>query len=417
MRRWVEATLDRFQRRGRPALLWMVRLTAGAVASYIVASVVIPQSDPLLAPLTALLVIQLTPVSILTSGMQRVVSVVAGVSVAVSFSSVVGLSWWSLATVIALSLLLGQLLRLGPNLLEVPISAMLVLGVGARTADTAAWQRIAETLLGASVGVLSNLLFPPKVSTTDAASAIEGLGEDQARLLETAALDVGAQDLSMSDLRDRAWRWLGEARQITHNIPNVGSALLRAEESRKLNLRALGTADSGPGLRQGMEALEHTAVAVRSMFRAFVEAAQDFEREGRELPADVRAAIELLLRDLSRGIRSFARLVRADAQPGEDPPDPTELREALKGLADARARIEDLLPSDPRGDTALGVLTFSMLSTVERIQQELDVDERLRRQFPRLPTIPQRLMHHPLAPEAGSGWRVWRRWRAMRNQG
>ncbi|MDX6297156.1 MAG: hypothetical protein QOI51_1013, partial [Nocardioidaceae bacterium] len=50
-RRWVEGTLDRFRRRGRPALLWMVRLTAGAVASYIVASVVIPQSDPLLAPL------------------------------------------------------------------------------------------------------------------------------------------------------------------------------------------------------------------------------------------------------------------------------------------------------------------------------------------------------------------------------
>jgi uncharacterized membrane protein YccC len=395
----------------------MVRLTAGAVASYIVASVVIPQSDPLLAPLTALLVIQLTPVSILTSGMQRVVSVVAGVSIAVSFSSVVGLTWWSLATVIALSLLIGQLLRLGPNLLEVPISAMLVLGVGARTADTAAWQRIAETLLGASVGVLSNLLFPPKVTTTDAASAIEGLGEDQARLLETAARDVAGEDLSTGDLRERAWRWLGEARQITHNIPNAGSALLRAEESRKLNLRALGTADSGPGLRQGMEALEHTAVAVRSMFRAFVEAAQDFEQEGRELPEDVRAAIQLLLRDLSRAVRAFARLVRADAQPGDDPPDLTELREALKGLEDARARIEDLLPSDPRGDTALGVLTFSMLSTVERIHQELDVDERLRRQLPRLPTIPQRLMHHPLAHEDGPGWRVWRRRRATKDQG
>ena len=36
---------------------------------------------------------------------------------------------------------------------------MLVLGVGANTAQAAAWQRIAETLVGAAVGVLSNLLF------------------------------------------------------------------------------------------------------------------------------------------------------------------------------------------------------------------------------------------------------------------
>jgi len=135
----------------------MVRLTAAAVASFVVASLMFPHSEPLLAPLTALLVIQLTPVSILASGIQRVASVVAGVSVAVGFSSLVGITWWSLGTVIALSLLIGQLLRLGSNLLEVPISAMLVLGVGARTAETAAWQRIAETLVGAGVGTVAPL--------------------------------------------------------------------------------------------------------------------------------------------------------------------------------------------------------------------------------------------------------------------
>ena len=57
-------------------------------------------------------------------------SVVAGVALAVLFVSVVGLTWWSLGVLVAASIVVGQLLRLGPHLVEVPISAMLVLGVG-----------------------------------------------------------------------------------------------------------------------------------------------------------------------------------------------------------------------------------------------------------------------------------------------
>ncbi|MDP9317763.1 MAG: aromatic acid exporter family protein [Actinomycetota bacterium] len=394
----------------------MVRLTAAAVASFVVASLMFPHSEPLLAPLTALLVVQLTPVSILASGIQRVASVVAGVSVAVGLSSLVGITWWSLGTVIALSILIGQVLRLGPNLLEVPISAMLVLGVGARTAETAAWQRIAETLVGAGVGVLSNLLFPPKVTSEDAASAIEGLGADLARLLDSAAQDVGGHELSTGELGERARRWLDEARRLTHDIPNVGSALLRAEESRRLNLRALGTADSGPGLRQGLEALEHSAVALRGMFRSFVEASQGYDSEGRELPQDVRAAVSLLLHDLAAATRSFGGLVHAEAHPGDDPPELAELRDALQSLQDARARVTDLLLIDPRGDTALAVLTLSLLSTVERLLQELDLDERTRRHVRRQPTLPQRLVTHPRRPEGGPAKRTWRKRRHGGNQ-
>ena len=65
-------------------------------------------------------------------------SVVAGVGLAVLLSIAVGLSWWSLGLLIGLSLVVGQVLRLGDNLLEVPISAMLVLGVGAASARAAA---------------------------------------------------------------------------------------------------------------------------------------------------------------------------------------------------------------------------------------------------------------------------------------
>ncbi|HSJ22408.1 MAG TPA: hypothetical protein VK964_17720, partial [Nocardioidaceae bacterium] len=72
-------------------MLWSLRITVAAVASYVVATAFFPGTQPLLAPLTAMLVVQVTPVSLLASGLDRVVAVVAGVSVAVVFATVVPL--------------------------------------------------------------------------------------------------------------------------------------------------------------------------------------------------------------------------------------------------------------------------------------------------------------------------------------
>jgi hypothetical protein len=283
--------------------------------------------------------------------------------------------------------------------------------VGTNTAESAAWQRIAETLVGAAVGVLSNLLFPPKLTSEDAAQAIEGLADDLADLLDRAAKDVVGEGISSAVITERAWHWLGEARQLTYDIPNVGMALLRAEESRRLNLRALGTADTGPGLRHGLEALEHSTVAVRSMFRSFVDAAQGYDAQGRELTEETREAVALVLHDLAGGVRSFGQLVYAEAHPGEHPPELEDLREALESLQDARARVTDLLLIDPRGDTALGELNVFLLATVERLLRELDLDERIRRHVGRLPTLPRRFVPLPHRQAAGPGRNPFRRGR------
>ena len=137
-RRSVDRQLTRLREGGRAALLWSLRITVAATASYVVALLIFPGTQPLLAPLTAMLVVQVTPVSLLASGLDRVVAVVAGVSLAVAFSVVVPLHWWSLAVLLFVSLTIGQALRLRSNLIEVAISAMLVLGVGTLGAEDAA---------------------------------------------------------------------------------------------------------------------------------------------------------------------------------------------------------------------------------------------------------------------------------------
>src|SRR3954451_11733388 len=127
---------------GREGVLWALRITITAVASYVVGLLLFPGTQPLLAPLTAMLVVQVTPISLLASGLDRVIAVVAGVVLAVGFAAVVPLEWWSLGLLILVSVTIGQFLRLRSNLVEVAISAMLVLGVGAIGAEAAAWQRI-----------------------------------------------------------------------------------------------------------------------------------------------------------------------------------------------------------------------------------------------------------------------------------
>ena len=122
----LRARAQRLFRRGRTPGLRTLKTTFAAVVAFAIAEWLHTSDQPILAPLTALLVVQLTMYETVAHGRERIVSVVAGVLVAVGFAHVVGLTWWSLGAVVAVSLIAGRMLRLGPHLPEVAISAMLV---------------------------------------------------------------------------------------------------------------------------------------------------------------------------------------------------------------------------------------------------------------------------------------------------
>ena len=400
-RRSITRELARLRHDGRAALLWSLRITVAAVASYVVATLLFPGTQPLLAPLTAMLVVQVTPASLLASGVDRVVAVVAGVSLAVTFAAVVPLEWWSLGLLILVAITIGQVLRLRSNLIEVAISGMLVLGVGSLGAESAAWQRLAETLVGAAVGIAANLLFPPKVASADAGRAIDGLADSVSELLNRAADELTELVAEGGEVAPDARTWLGEARRITHDIPRVGAALLHAEQGRRFNVRAVGTPNVGPGLRQGLEALEHSAVAIRSMFRALTDATYDATWLDEESAADVLLGLAHTLRELAAGVDAFGQLVRNEADPAThmSPTDVQALRDAREGLHEARARLDDLLMAGTVPE--LVELHAAVLSTVKRLLQEMDLDERMRRQVRMLRPTRAR-PQDPGAPTPGS---------------
>jgi hypothetical protein len=90
----VRSLRARYRGRGDPPGWRWAKTTLAAVLAYLLAVWLLgDRVPPLLAPLTALLVAQLTIFETVKSGLERVGSVVAGVLVAVLLSQVVGLTW------------------------------------------------------------------------------------------------------------------------------------------------------------------------------------------------------------------------------------------------------------------------------------------------------------------------------------
>jgi len=313
-----------------------------------------------------------------------VVSVVVGVLLAVGFSSLVGVSWWSLGILVAVSILVGQLLRLGPHLVEVPISAMLVLAVGGE--ETVASDRIIETLIGAAVGVGVNIVFPPRIRADTAARAVGAFADQIAALLQTAA-----DELIDGITTDEAERWLEESRRLSRHVPRIDRALAEAEQSRRLNPRALTKRDTAEVLRHGLESLEHSSVAIRSMFRSIADGVRDHPQPDDDAAEAVRQAFATLLSELAQAVRSYGDLVRAEVAETTEPAE-VAAGTALATLREARARVIELRLVEHHDDLATWELNDTLLETVERVLAELDIEEQTRRRETR--------PHHLVDPRA-----------------
>ena len=215
--------------------------------------------------------------------------------------------------------------------------------------------------------------------------------------------------MSRSTSAGAAREWLDDARRITHNIPQVGAALLKAEEGRRLNVRAVRTPHVEPGLRQGLEALEHSAVAIRGLMRSLADAA-DGDWLDEDSARGVLSDLSETCRELAAGTDAFGELVRheGDAQASLSQADIARLQDAQDGMLRARTRLDEALAT-PASPDVIELLSAAR-STVRRLQHELALDERVRRQLrlvpprrrtPRPPTRrrPQLDLPEPIGPD------------------
>ncbi|GAA3811252.1 aromatic acid exporter family protein [Streptomyces coacervatus] len=370
VREWT-ASLVRFVKRRRdPVVVQTLRAAAAATLAYVVALHLSPEPAPLTAPLTALLVVQVTLYATLTNGIRRVNSVVAGVLVAIAFSLLVGLTWWSLALLIVASLAVGRLVRVEEYVPEVAISAMLVLGV--TTHGDTAWARVVETLIGAVVGFGSNLLLAPPVWVDEAGESIEGL----ARRLRQLMLRMGEEAAGRTPV-EHATERLHEARRLDHDIVEVDAALRQAEDSLRLNPRVREGLLHRVVLRTGLDTLEICTVVLRVLARTFTDLAKERDPEPLFAPG-TGAAVERLLSEIADAVVSFAVLVTSHVSVSAESAE-SRLAAELRQAAATRDKLAQLLLEEVQRDARTWQLYGAVLTEVNRILDEMDTEHRSRR--------------------------------------
>lgn len=361
--RWVKQRRD-------PVVVQTLRSAAAATIAYVIALRLSPEAAPLTAPLTALLVVQVTLYATLTNGVRRVNSVVAGVLVAIAFSLLVGLTWWSLALLILASLAVGHLVKVDEYVPEVAISAMLVLGV--TTVGDTAWARILETLIGAVVGLAFNLLFAPPVWVDEAGESIEGL----ARRVRQLMLSMGEEAAGRTPV-EHATERLYEARRLDHDIVEVDAALKQAEDSLRLNPRVREGLLHRVVLRTGLDTLEICTVVLRVLARTLADLAKERESE-RLFERQVGAAVEQLLSEIADAVVSFAVLVTTDVSRSAESAE-ERLTSQLRHASATRDKLAQLLLEEVQRDARQWQLHGAVLTEVNRILDELDTEHRSRR--------------------------------------
>lgn len=353
------------RRSAQPQAVLVARLTVTATVSYLIA-LLIPGTTarPTLAPLTALLVLQVSLYRTLRSAVQRIGSVVGGVLVAVVLAWGLGFTWWSLAVAIGAALVLGHLLRLGEHVLEVPISAMLILSLptGGAAAD-----RVLETLIGAAVGLAAGLVLSP-LRVQPAEEAIEELGREMGGLL-----DEIASGLRGTPSHEDTIGWLDRARTLGRELGRVDRALGEAEDSLRLNPRGAGLPHAPVALRTGLEALEHVWVTLRGLARSVADSTR-----GPDEPAFGRAAqdhLAAMLADLAAAMRMYGRMVRAEVA-GDTGPAESELRRSLADAERHRDRIAEILLRMPADQPPGWSLRGELLVHLDRLLDQLRVEHR-----------------------------------------
>jgi uncharacterized membrane protein YgaE (UPF0421/DUF939 family) len=366
LRLTVRTLLARYRGGGDPPGWRTAKTTLAAVLAYLLAVALLgTEVQPLLAPLTALLVAQVTVFRTVTSGVERVGSVVAGVLVAVLLSQVVGLNWWSLGITIFVSLVIGRVLHLGDHTLEVPISAMLVLAVTGQ-ARIAALDRVAETLVGAVTGVVVSFMLRPPVYVQPAGDAVGELAAEMSKLLASMG-----EELTDGWSGEQARAWEDRAHELDRPLRAARIALARGEESLRLNPRQRRIRESASSLRAALAALEHAAVQLRGITLDLADLAEAVESSGQAEP-ELLVALGALLVELGVGVAAFGQLVAPEV--AGPPREAVPLHIALEIARTHRDVLAELMLVDARTDLELWHIQGSLLANVDRLLREIDLE-------------------------------------------
>lgn len=355
-----------------PVLGNAARMGAVAAIAHLTARQLLPGTKDLTAALTSLLVMQASASTSIKNGLLRVVAVGIGVGMAIVFAGLFGMHWYSLALLIFCASLVAKVMRLGDTALEVPISAMLILGsVGA---DIAAEKRLFATLVGAAVGIIFPLVIPPAIPYRSVAASVRQVSDRERELLLRAADELNERTATKSMIES----WLAASSEINKSVARSRSRIQSLSEVRRWNTRATGTADVTPILRSGLDSLEHCLISLRGVLLTLLRSAPEESQVAEHdwFNSQVQHALADVMRDLGSCLSSFGRMVEAEAIGNETDAQAVFARN-YRAVRDTRANLRHLMESDATFRDQW-MIRGSLLGAIDQILAQVDLDARKR---------------------------------------
>ncbi len=254
-------------RTARRAPLLQVLKSAGAtVAAWVIAGWLVPGQLPVFAAIAALLVVQPSVNQSLSKALERSIGVIAGVVIAVLLSLLLGPRSWVVLAAVVVAMLVAWIFRASPGTgNQVAISAMLVLALGSSSPGYAL-DRVLETLIGATIGFVVNVLVVPPVLTAPARRDIGLLGSELA-----ASLDRLADALPSVRTPAELQELMVQVRLLRPMKDAADESLSTAEESLALNPRGSRHRDDLTALRALLDRLSPVVTQVIGMTRAYFD--------------------------------------------------------------------------------------------------------------------------------------------------
>jgi hypothetical protein len=220
--------------------------------------------NPVLASLTALVVVQVSVRASILSALQRSAAVVLGVFAALAIGDALALNGLTVAALVAVSLGIAELLLRLPRAAarQVPVSVLVVLSAVASEPGSEGWRRAVDTLIGAGVGIVVSLLLPAS-RLVDARQSLQRLGDSLGEVLES--MGAGLQQ-SWSTVQTEEWR--RTARTVREDlVDRAVEAAGHGREAARWNVRDRRHLAELSGYEDFLPRIERTAIGVSVISR------------------------------------------------------------------------------------------------------------------------------------------------------
>lgn len=310
-------------------------------------------ADSVVAGVMCFITLQISLQNSVKEGLSQVAGSLIGATFAIVLALTISSSTLAIGLVIALSILIAQALRLGPQgSLNVGITALIVLGPG--SALNSASDRVLGTAIGVTIGVIISIIMRPDTPQGRTQKALAKVSEELAVLLKDLA-----DGLSSGTTKDNALTFLDRAREINYSFENIRK--LSQESTSLAKWNPLASKSEALALASRTQASEHMAIQVRNICRNLLE----YSSTNKQLSSKTQQEIVKILLVTSKVISEESVYIL------KSPKDltPSNIVDDLSiQIADSLKEIKE---SD---DTQELILGLSMLNNMNIITKSLSLD-------------------------------------------